>query len=175
MQSLGLAQEDVGLAMNMLKMQSQQCMTSEGLSGTVRPKNGVAQGSAESPMLFAMLLEPLIRTLEQKYSHLGFKMGGTSIVIQCYADDMVVLSESAEGLQKLLNVLETTANTVALRSMWAKTSLQRCISTHQAAPRRSASRTDMAQARDSCSLTWGLEATATSASGCPKMVTGGTK
>ena len=105
MQSLGLAQEDVGLAMNMLKMQSQQCMTSEGLSGTVRPKNGVAQGSAESPMLFAMLLEPLIRTLEQKYSHLGFKMGGTSIVIQCYADDMVVLSESAEGLQTLLNVV----------------------------------------------------------------------
>ena len=42
-------------------------------------------------MLFAMLLEPLIRTLEQKYSHLGFKMGGTSIVIQCYADDTVVL------------------------------------------------------------------------------------
>ena len=103
--SLGLADEDVSFAMNMLRNQSHRCLTAQGLSGTVEPKNGLPQGSVEAPTLFAMMLEPLMREIEQKHGHLGFNLGGLRIAIQAYADDMVLISETREGMQELLKVV----------------------------------------------------------------------
>ena len=80
-------------------------LTAQGLSGTVEPKNGLPQGSVEAPTLFAMMLEPLMREIEQKHGHLGFNLGGLRIAIQAYADDMVLISETREGMQELLKVV----------------------------------------------------------------------
>jgi hypothetical protein len=61
MEAVGLHKDDRRLAMALLRGQSRRCFTSRGLSSKVTPTNGVPQGASESPTLFAVFIEPLLR------------------------------------------------------------------------------------------------------------------
>ena len=63
---------------------------------------GVAQGSVLSPLLYALFINGLVDDLKE--ANLGVVIDGTRIPILLYADDIVLLADSAEELQLMLNV-----------------------------------------------------------------------
>ena len=69
---------------------------------------GVRQGQNDSTTLFAMF----VNSIADKINTLGMgvKIGTTSISILMYADDIVLLSETENGLQMMLNELYTWCN-----------------------------------------------------------------
>jgi hypothetical protein len=67
-----------------------------------RPTDGVRQGGAISPRLFAIYIEELIKNIETK--QLGVKLGRISVDLILYADDIVLLSDSKSKIQKMLDI-----------------------------------------------------------------------
>ena len=66
---------------------------------------GVRQGQNDSPTYFAILLNSLAKDI--KSSGIGVKISTICITILLYADDIALLAEGEEDLQKLLNILTT--------------------------------------------------------------------
>ncbi len=69
--------------------------------------NGVPQCGIISPWLFNIYIDDLSISLSN--SNAGCKFGGMSVNHFSYADDMAILSPSASGLQKLLNICASYA------------------------------------------------------------------
>ena len=93
MTAMGLHENDRRMAMNMIRGQSRQSITSRGLSGRTYPRNGVPQGCTASPTVFAWFLEPLLRELNASNNQkFGFKMGNITITSLAYADDLTTFS-----------------------------------------------------------------------------------
>jgi hypothetical protein len=66
-----------------------------GVGSYIPLLRGVKQGDPLSPLLFNMVMDPLIRDLQRK----GFRIGGREIGALAFADDIVVLADSIEGAQ----------------------------------------------------------------------------
>ena len=65
--------------------------------------SGVRQGDNVAPTLFAMFVNDL--ATEIKELKLGVMAGTLQISLLLYADDIILLSETEEGLQQQLNTL----------------------------------------------------------------------
>ena len=65
---------------------------------------GVRQGCVASPHLFALYTDMIMRELDDMD---GFRIGGTVVNHLRYADDTVIIAESEEQLQRLINVVVT--------------------------------------------------------------------
>ena len=63
---------------------------------------GVRQGGVLSPDLFSIYVDDLIRVL--KSSGIGCYLHRSFAAAPFYADDLVVMSPSLKGLQRLLNL-----------------------------------------------------------------------
>jgi len=74
--------------------------------------NGVRQGGVLSPFLFRVYIRELINSVVK--SKTGCYIAGVCVNLLAYADDIVLLSPSWHGLQKLLNVIEKAATVVGM-------------------------------------------------------------
>ena len=77
-------------------------------SDTFSVYNGIKQGGILSPKLFNMYVDVLSQQLNKVM--VGCCMNGKVINHLYYADDLVLLSPSTHGMQKLLNECETYAS-----------------------------------------------------------------
>lgn len=92
---------------------------------------GVKQGDPLSPKLFISLLESIIKRLN--WEKTGLNINGKYLSHLCFADDLVLLSESSTQLQSMIDSLNTASKQVGLEMNLSKTmvmtnSLQRRIS-----------------------------------------------
>ena len=80
--------------------------TENGLSGSFETKIGVKQGYVLSPTLFSLYLNDLTKYFDHACDPVS--LGNSDLHISClmYADDIVLLSKTAKGLQLLLHKLE---------------------------------------------------------------------
>jgi hypothetical protein len=62
---------------------------------------GTHQGAVFSPLLFSLVVNPLAPLLKSK--GFGVKMGGIQLACLLYADDPVLIADSEERLQKMMN------------------------------------------------------------------------
>ena len=67
---------------------------------------GVKQGCPLSPTLFGLYIDELSEYIE-RWGGSGAGLVGTIIPILLYADDIVLISDSPEGLQRHLNALKS--------------------------------------------------------------------
>jgi hypothetical protein len=67
---------------------------------------GVKQGCPISPLLFGILIDRLEPYLEQRCPGSGTQLAGSIIRALLYADDVVLMNDSANGLRAMLSALE---------------------------------------------------------------------
>ena len=87
--------------------QSVQIKWQNSLSESFGVRNGVRQGSVLSPRLFSIYLDGLLKSLCQS----GFvaKIGKLYLGCLLYADDIVLISPTVDGLQKMIGVCSSYA------------------------------------------------------------------
>jgi len=76
-----------------------------GLSNEFRVKKGVRQGCVISPYLYNIMAEVVMREVMDGWEG-GVHIGGRRLTNLRYADDIVLLAESEEELQKIVNRLD---------------------------------------------------------------------
>lgn len=74
-----------------------------------KPTVGIKQGDALSPILFNIALEVVARIIHDKYEVIDF---GKSASILAYADDIVELGETENGIQLATEELIRSAKTI---------------------------------------------------------------
>jgi hypothetical protein len=62
---------------------------------------GTRQGAVFSPLLFSLVVNPLATLLKSK--GFGVKLGGIQLACLLYADDLVLIADSKEQLQEMMN------------------------------------------------------------------------
>lgn len=86
----------------------------EGFSGTIPIKTGVKQGDLLSPLLSNLALDPLLHMLEKIGG--GVKLGEQVIASLAFANDLVLLSESEEGMRRNLRIPESFSDLTGLKA-----------------------------------------------------------
>jgi len=70
-------------------------------------RKGVRQGCILSPSIFNAYIQEEIDIIREKI-HLGIKMNGRKIDMLRFADDIAVIAENEEELQRMLRCMEET-------------------------------------------------------------------
>ena len=73
----------------------------QAMSEVIEHKTGLLQGSSLSPLMYAHFLDGLLRQLEQQAT---WKLGDLPVAALAYADDLVLVAESREQAQRMLDV-----------------------------------------------------------------------
>jgi hypothetical protein len=101
---------------------SKACVRVNGmLSEWFEVKQGVRQGCVISPWLFNVFMDKCVRTACVDTS--GIKVGEADVRMLLYADDVVVLAESEEELQEMLEKLELSTRGMDLKINVSKTKI----------------------------------------------------
>ena len=104
LQSLDIAKSETRLLTNLYWKQTAAVRCGDDISELLYIKQDVRQGCVVSTHLFALYTEMIMRELDDMD---GFIIGGTVVNNLKYADDTVIISESEEQLQRLINVVVT--------------------------------------------------------------------
>ena len=103
LQSLDVDKSETMLLTNLYWKQTAAGRCVDDISEWLDIKHGVRQGSVASH-LFALYTKMIMRELDDMD---GFRIGGTVVNNLRYADDTVIIAESEEQLQRLINVVVT--------------------------------------------------------------------
>lgn len=84
---------------------------------------GVRQGCPFSPILFNICLDALLRNILTKHKSDGYSIGDLSFSVQAFADDVVLISHSSDGLNNTLQTvnqfcLESSMKLTASKCQW---------------------------------------------------------
>ncbi|EFP02083.1 hypothetical protein CRE_17639 [Caenorhabditis remanei] len=112
LESYGFPEIVVDVVEDMYREASIRVTTRTEKSDQIMIKSGVKQGDPISPTLFNMCLESVIRRhLDRSVGHRCLK---TKIKVLAFADDMAVLAESSEQLQKELTAMDADCSALNL-------------------------------------------------------------
>ncbi|NWI50208.1 PO21 protein, partial [Calyptomena viridis] len=90
----------------------------EERSEPIQIKVGVKQGDPMSPLLFNLAMDPLLCKLDE--SGEGYHLGQRMVTAMAFADDLVLLSDSWEGMERNIKTLETFCNITGLKTQGEK-------------------------------------------------------
>jgi sorting nexin-29 len=83
-------------------------------SDPVTVKSGLRQGDSILPIIFNLVLEKVIREMKIE-PHEGIKLRDSNIPLLAYADDVVLMDESQDGVKWLCDRLNDAAQKVGLQ------------------------------------------------------------
>ena len=111
LQSLDVDKSETRLLTNLYWKQTAAVTCGDDISGWLDIKQGVRQECVASPHLFALYTEIIMRELDDMD---GFRIGDTVVNNLRYAYDTVIIAESEEQLQCLINVVVTKSEEKSL-------------------------------------------------------------
>ena len=115
---IGIRGKDLRFITNLYWTQRAYIQMTDSLSPEVKIKRGVSQGCVLSPCLFNLYTEKIFRHIEHFD---GVKIGGVNINNLRYADDTVLLSESEQQLQQILDSVNTAGKEFGVKMNAKKT------------------------------------------------------
>ena len=118
LERLGVDEKDLRLIKNLYYQQKAAVRVGDELTDTVDIKRGVRQGCVLSPDLFVLYGEIIMREIEGME---GFSIGGRNVNNIRYADDTVLIADSVEKLQALLDVVNRASEEKGLKINREKT------------------------------------------------------
>lgn len=98
----GLDDKDIRIISNLYWKQKARVRVENALSGEFEVRQGVRQGCVLSPLLFNVYSERLFREALENAED-GILINGVLINNLRYADDTVLIADTAEGLQRLID------------------------------------------------------------------------
>ena len=87
-------------------------------------QKGVRQGCTLSPWLFNVFVDEVVKEAMRGFVS-GVKLSTRDVEVLMFADDMVLMAESAEGLQKNLGVMSEALRRWELKVNWKRTKVMR--------------------------------------------------
>ncbi|NXS45402.1 PO21 protein, partial [Balaeniceps rex] len=87
-------------------------------SDPIRIQIGVKQGYPMSPILFNLFVDPLLCKLEEEGS--GYQHGSKTVTTMAFANDLVLLSGSWEGMKRNIEILEVFCDLTGLKTQGEK-------------------------------------------------------
>ena len=115
---LGVDEKDLRVIKNLYYQQRAAVRVGDELTDMVEIKRGVRQGCVLSPDLFNLYGEVIMKEIDMMD---GFSVGGRNLNNVRYADDTVIIADSAEKLQELVNAVNEASEEKGLRINRAKT------------------------------------------------------
>ena len=88
------------------------------LTDEIQTPTGLGQGDSLSPALFNTVMDKIIELVKRDP---GYQLGSLNIQIVCYADDAVLIADSEDKLQELINKFCITAKTYNMAVSTSKT------------------------------------------------------
>ncbi|XP_023211846.1 uncharacterized protein LOC111614711 [Centruroides sculpturatus] len=108
----GLHPDSVNVIRELLRDNFTSIRAHDSLTESIPINSGVCQGCPLSPLLFNVVVETAIRSVTEL--HHGYKLHGEEINILAYADDLVLISSTPDGLQQQLDRLTDWAKWAGL-------------------------------------------------------------
>ncbi len=105
----GISSKMLYMIKNMYSKIKSRVKTTEGSTDTFPLESGVMQGECLSPSLFSLYINDIVMCIDNT-DGMGVVLSGTKVSVLKYADDLVLLSTSASGLQHGLNELRDFCN-----------------------------------------------------------------
>ena len=92
--------------------------TVDGYTAPIPIRSGVRQGCPLSPIAFDLAIDSVLRAATAVEA--GYELNGVKWSVMAYADDIALVSDTPEGMQRLLAAVEGEALSVGLRFNPAK-------------------------------------------------------
>ena len=108
MKRTGIPNHEIRLIANLYWKQRASVRTNNGETEEIEIKRGIRQGCILSPVLFNLYSEYLIE--EALSNKRGLNINGENINNVRFADDTVLIAESEEDLQEMVNELNQKCN-----------------------------------------------------------------
>lgn len=121
LQGVGIDDRDIRIIKNLYWNQTAQIKIGNIKTDHIRIQRGVRQGCILSPLLFNLYSDRIFKEALEGISHLGIKINGEPITTIRYADDTVILANTFEGLQLLINKIGDVGETQGLKINIGKT------------------------------------------------------
>ena len=121
LQNLGVCGHFMSCLQSMYAQDSAAVRAGGGISEAFRCLQGVQQGSPLSPLLFGLLIDVLDKVMRKVKGNHAPTLMFHDVPLLLFADDLVLMSTSEEGLQRLLNALQIFCENRRLRVNLVKT------------------------------------------------------
>lgn len=116
----GLDQNDINIIKNLYWEQTASIRVEDKLTTNIPIKRGVRQGCILSPTLFNIYSEKIFQKALENIQE-GIKVNGRFVNNIRYADDTVIIANSQEGLQNLINSIAKEGDAFGLKINTEKT------------------------------------------------------
>jgi len=111
LRGVGLDDRDIRIIKNLYWNQTAQIKVGNIKTDHIKIQLGVRQGCILSPLLFNLYSDRIFKEVLKGISHLVIKINGEPITTIRYADDTLILANTIEGLQLLINKIGDVGET----------------------------------------------------------------
>ena len=115
---LDIGKKDLRVIRNLYYEQTAAVRVEDELTDWVNIKRGVRQGCVMSPVLFSLYGETIMRNIADLE---GIKVGGQNVNNIRYADDTVLIADSEEKLQRIIDEVDAAGEELGLKINRSKT------------------------------------------------------